>query len=66
MAKYNALKRAEIDQRVAQTAQSGVDRDEAKLKLIMNEDPEMSRLYREAYGDIKADKESDYDEATRI
>lgn len=26
----------------------------------------MSRLYREAYGDIKADKEHDYDESVRI
>ena len=34
--------------------------------MIMNEDTEMSRLYREAYGDIKADKEHDYDESVRI
>jgi hypothetical protein len=32
----------------------------------MNEDTEMSRLYREAYGDIKADKEHDYNESLRI
>jgi len=34
--------------------------------VIMQEDPEMSRLYREAYGDIKAEKEHDYNEALRI
>jgi hypothetical protein len=32
----------------------------------MSEDPEMARLYREAYGDIKAEKEHDYNEALRI
>jgi hypothetical protein len=32
----------------------------------MNEDPDMSRLYREAYGDIKAEKEFDYNESKRI
>lgn len=32
----------------------------------MNEDPDMSRLYREAYGDIKAEKEHDYNESKRI
>ena len=32
----------------------------------MQEDPEMSRLYREAYGDIKAEKEHDYNESQRI
>ena len=32
----------------------------------MQEDPEMSRLYREAYGDIKAEKEHDYNESLRI
>ncbi len=32
----------------------------------MDEDTDMARLYREAYGDIKADKESDYNEAKRI
>jgi len=32
----------------------------------MNEDAEMSNLYREAYGDIKADKEHDYNESVRI
>lgn len=32
----------------------------------MQEDPEMSRLYREAYGDIKAEKEHDINESQRI
>ena len=39
---------------------------EAKLNVIMDEDPDMARLYREAYGDVKADKESEYNEAARI
>ncbi len=43
-----------------------MDKDEAKLKVLMDEDAEFSRLYREAYGDIKADKGYDYDEADRI
>lgn len=34
--------------------------------MIMNEDSDMARLYREAYGDIKADKEHDYNESLRI
>jgi hypothetical protein len=42
------------------------DKDEAKLNVIMNEDSDMARLYREAYGDIKADKEHDYNESLRI
>ena len=33
---------------------------------MTQEDAEMARLYREAYGDIKKDKEYDYDEADRI
>jgi len=33
---------------------------------VTQEDPEMARLYREAYGDIKNDKEFDYNEADRI
>lgn len=47
------------------TTQS-IDKDEAKLKVVMDEDADFSRLYREAYGDIKADKEHDYNEADRI
>ena len=67
MSKYNSQKRVDIEQRSAAQAQSqGLDKDEAKLRVIMNEDTEMSRLYREAYGDIKADKEHDYDESLRI
>ena len=67
MSKYNSQKRVDIEQRSAAQAQSqGLDKDEAKLRVIMNEDTEMSRLYREAYGDIKADKEHDYNESLRI
>jgi hypothetical protein len=40
--------------------------EEAKLKVVTSEDADLARLYREAYGDIKADKEQDYDEADRI
>lgn len=67
MAKYNSQKRQDVESKAAATIQqlSG-DRDEAKLKVIMDEDPEMARLYREAYGDIKADKEADEDLANRI
>lgn len=32
----------------------------------MNEDADMARLYREAYGDVKAEKEFDYNESKRI
>ena len=67
MSKYNSQKRIDIEQRSSAQAQGqGIEKDEAKLRLIMNEDSEMSRLYREAYGDIKADKEHDYDESVRI
>jgi hypothetical protein len=67
MSKYNALKRSDIDSRAAQLATSeNLTKDEAKLKLVTSEDAEMARLYREAYGDIKKDKEFDYDEADRI
>lgn len=67
MSKYNSQKRVDIEQRSAAQAQGqGIEKDEAKLRLIMNEDTDMSRLYREAYGDIKADKEHDYDESLRI
>lgn len=67
MSKYNSQKRVDIEQRSAAQAQGqGIEKDEAKLRLIMNEDTDMSRLYREAYGDIKADKEHDYDESVRI
>ncbi len=67
MSKYNALKRADVDSRAAQIATAeNLNKDEAKLNLITKEDPEMARLYREAYGDIKKDKMTDYDEADRI
>ena len=46
--------------------QQGLDKDEAKLKVILDEDQDMSKLYREAYGDIKAEKEAEYNEAQRI
>lgn len=32
----------------------------------MSEDGDMARLYQEAYGDVKADKEHDYNESVRI
>ena len=32
----------------------------------MDEDADMARLYREAYGDVKADKEKDYTESIRL
>lgn len=67
MSRYNALKRLEIEQKAnASAASTNQDKDEAKLRVIMNEDPDMSRLYREAYGDIKAEKEFDYNESKRI
>lgn len=66
MAKYNAQRRQEIEQKAAQTPTSSLSKDEAKLNVIMNEDPEMAQLYRDAYSDIKADKEFDYNEANRI
>ena len=79
MSKYNAQKRQEIEQKAAnatgKVSSKGEEdaavvaqqqRDEAKLKVIMQEDPEMARLYREAYGDIKAEKEHDYNESLRI
>jgi hypothetical protein len=43
-----------------------MDRDEAKLRVILDEDADMGRLYQEAYGDVKADKEADYNEAVRL
>ena len=64
LSRYNAQRRQQIEQKAL--AKSPSDKDEAKLKVIMDEDPEMAKLYREAYGDIKADKEADYNEALRI
>ena len=32
----------------------------------MDEDTEMARLYREVYGDVKAEKEAEYNESVRI
>jgi hypothetical protein len=66
MSKYNSQKRQEVDQMAAVVAADGTDKDEAKLKVILNDDPEMSKLYRETYSDVKADKENDYDESVRI
>ena len=34
--------------------------------MIMDEDTEMARLYREVYGDVKAEKEAEYNESVRI
>lgn len=67
MAKYNSQKRQEIENKAlaSLTSKTG-DRDEAKLKVLMDEDPDMARLYREAYGDIKLEKEADEDLANRI
>lgn len=67
MAKYNILRKQEVEGKAAQVAtQQGLDKDEAKLKVILDEDQDMSKLYREAYGDIKAEKEAEYNEAQRI
>lgn len=47
MAKYSALKKAELEAKVgaAEVPSTHQDRDETKLKIIMNTDPEMSTLY---------------------
>jgi len=71
MSKYNTQKRLEIEAKAAAQTQGASaatpqQKDEAKLNVIMNEDTDMARLYREAYGDIKADKEHDYNESLRI
>ena len=36
------------------------------MKVIVDEDADMARLYRESYGDVKADKEKDYTESIRL
>lgn len=64
MAKYTAQKRQEIDHKAAAVAD--LPKDEAKLRVIMDQDSEMARLYREAYGDIQREKEADETEANRI
>jgi hypothetical protein len=68
IAKYNSLKRQEIDNKAQAAVAEGKysDKDEAKLRVIMSEDDDMARLYQEAYGDVKADKEHDYNESVRI
>jgi hypothetical protein len=66
LSRYNSQKRVQLEARAQAAAKTPADKDEAKLKLIMDEDAEMAKLYREAYGDIKADKEADYNEAARI
>ena len=72
MAKYSALKKADLEAKVtsqvaaAEVPNAAQDRDETKLRLIMNTDPDMSALYQEAYGQIKDEKEREHNEATRI
>lgn len=66
MAKYNAQKRLEIEQKAAQTPTTQMEKDEAKLNVIMNGDAEMAELYKEIYGDIKAEREFDENDANRI
>lgn len=67
MSRYNALKRSEIEQKAAKTPDTQMDnKDEVKLNLILNEDPEMAEMYRDTYNEIKAEKEFDYNEATRL
>ena len=51
MSRYNALRRQDIELKTA--AKGTADKEEAKLNVIMDEDPDMARLYRETYGDIK-------------
>ena len=66
MAKYNAQKRQEIEQKAAQTPGNELDKNEAKLNIIINQDPKMAELYKDIYGEIKSDKEYDYNEAERV
>jgi len=68
MSRYNAQKRLDIEQRAAAVSKSDAaySKEESKLNVIMQDDPEMARLYKEAYGDIKAEKEHDFNEAQRI
>ena len=42
------------------------NKEEAKLNVIMNNDPEMAEMYRDTYNDIKNEKESYYNQAARI
>lgn len=34
--------------------------------MVLNEDPEMAKLYQEVYGDFKADREREYDQISRV
>ncbi len=64
----NNLKRAELE-KAAAASTPGDDasgKDEAKLKWVMDRDPELSKLYRETLSVVKADKEEDYNELLRI
>jgi hypothetical protein len=36
------------------------------LRIVLNEDPEMARLYQEVYGGYKADREAEYNQIQRV
>lgn len=48
-ARYGQLKKDEIEKKAAKTPQYAQDKEEAKLQLVLNNDSDMARLYRETY-----------------
>lgn len=64
---YNQQRKSEIEEMAAKTPASSLDeKEEAKLKLILDQDGDMAKLYQEMYSDIKEEKEKDFNEILRI
>ena len=57
MDRMSRLKREQIEKKVAKSS----DREETKLKMIMDEDSMIAKVYQEVYSDVKMQNEAESD-----
>ena len=57
MDRMSRLKKEQIEKKLSKAA----DKEEQKLKLIMDEDPLMAKVYQEVYSDVKLQNEAEPD-----
>ena len=57
MDRMSRLKKEQIEKKLSKAA----DKEEQKLKLIMDEDPIMAKVYQEVYSDVKLQNEAESD-----
>ena len=57
MDRMSRLKKEQIEKKLSKAS----DKEEQKLKLIMDEDPLMAKVYQEVYSDVKLQNEAEPD-----